>query len=137
MAPQSFPRTALEQSIPACFAERAARHPDRPAVRGDTHALTYADLDRASEGLAGAIVARQRRDGRPVALLMAHDAPIVSAILGVLKSGAPYVALDPRQPMTRLRAVIDDAGPALIVCDGGRREAALALAAGAREVLDA
>jgi len=59
----------LEQSIPALFARSARRFRDRVAVKTAAEALTYEELDQASDHLARAILARRGPDAEPVALL--------------------------------------------------------------------
>ncbi len=63
-----------------------------------------------------------------MALLFRHDAPLVAALLAVLKSGATAVVLDPRWPPERLRRIRELVDARLVLADAAHRD--LALAAG-------
>ena len=81
-------------------------------------ALSYAELDARSDALAGVLRARGIGRGRRVGLGMARDAAMVIALLGVLKSGAAYVPLDPGFPAERLCYMAGDAGLAALLVRG-------------------
>jgi non-ribosomal peptide synthetase component F/acyl carrier protein len=63
-----------------------------------------------------------------VALLLRHDAPLVAALLAVLKSGATAVVLDPRWPPERLRRIREEVDARIVIADSAQRD--LAVAAG-------
>ncbi|MFI6904762.1 amino acid adenylation domain-containing protein [Nonomuraea sp. NPDC050394] len=106
-----------EIDVVAMFREQAALHPDRPAVRDDRQVLTYADLDRRSERLAGALRSRGAGPERLVGVARARSAELVVALLAALKTGAGYVPLDPEQPAARTRAIVDDTEPVCVVTE--------------------
>ena len=104
---------SIERSIPARFAEQAARHRNRIAIRTPEGSMTYGGLDRAARCLAAELVVR---DAPPrVALLVPHDARMAVAMLGCLQAGRCYVPLDPGQPVARLRAILEDVATDLVV----------------------
>ena len=77
-----------------------------------------------------------RREDEVVALLFEHDAPVIAAMLGVLKAGKIYLPLDPSYPPARLTALLDDAGAGLIVTDSNDLALAEELAQQAIRVLN-
>jgi amino acid adenylation domain-containing protein len=91
------------------FEERARIRPDAAALVEGGRSLTYRDLDRRAEALAG----RLRRMGVGpevrVGILAERSAEAVAAILGVLKAGGAYVPLDPAYPADRIRFLVEDA----------------------------
>ncbi|HSF38826.1 MAG TPA: AMP-binding protein, partial [Thermoanaerobaculia bacterium] len=97
------------------FAEQARTAPDRLAVADRDGALTYGELDTAVRGFAGRLIADGVRPGDRVALYAHRSAPLVTAILGVLKAGAAYVVLDPAYPAARLAEIVRLAEPRLVV----------------------
>ncbi|MBI3960727.1 MAG: non-ribosomal peptide synthetase [Chloroflexi bacterium] len=133
---EEFPLAAVEQSVAARFAQQAARFPNHLAVFSDAGVFTYAQLNTLANRIAYAILAR-RGTGEPaaVAILLDNDAPMLAAILGVLKSGAPYVPFDPSFPPERLAHYGQDAGAALILTDAAHFAQATALAGDAGQVL--
>ncbi len=52
-----------------------------------------------------------------VAVLLDHDAPLIAAIMGVLKSGNCYVAMEPSHPVERLRKIREDSEAVLLITD--------------------
>jgi len=115
----------VSQSIPHQFARQVALHGRRPAIVGRDTLWTYDDLNRRAGGLAAAVA---ERDRGPVALLMAHDAPLIAAILGVLQAGGIYVPLDPSAPSERLADILADAEPLALITDRRHRTLAEQLA---------
>jgi amino acid adenylation domain-containing protein len=106
-----------ETSVPARFKKIAAQHPHRTALAGGAWQPTYAELDAATNRLANVLIARGAKPGDRVALLMRHDAPLIVAALAVLKAGGVVVILNPTDPPARLKEILDDAEPALLVAD--------------------
>jgi amino acid adenylation domain-containing protein len=124
---------ATEQSIPERFAEQVRRQPDRPAIAGTAWQPSFRELDEASAGIARALGERNGGGGR-VALLMNHDAPLIAAMLGVLRAGHTMVVLNPGDPPGRLDLVRRQVEPWLAVVDPGHRD--LAGGAGFDRILD-
>ena len=106
----------------------AARRPDRPAVAAGGRSLTYSELDKLSNQVARALVARGVAPGDRVGVLAPKSAGSVVGIYGALKAGACYVPLDPRAPAGRLSAIMLDSGMAVVLADLGTVPAAAALA---------
>lgn len=112
-----LPNDATDRSLPDLFREQVRRHGDRPAVRGPDGALTYAELDERSSAIARAVPTPRGPDPEPVALLLANDAAMIAALLGVWKAGRIAVPLDPTYPPERLETMVRDAGASLVVTD--------------------
>lgn len=88
-----FARVAIEQSITQRFAEQVIKGAERLAVKVGSSCLTYAELDQQSNRVAHAILARGLRP-EPVAVVVDQGLSVIPAILGVLKAGRIYVALE-------------------------------------------
>jgi amino acid adenylation domain-containing protein len=125
---------ASADSIPHRFRQTAHRFASKVAVRTHRWTLTYADLDALSDRVMWRVLASTGGRNVPVALLCGRDAFAIAGILGVLKAGAAYVALDPSFPARRNRLVVDDCGAALLLADDIHRADAVELAGGAVEV---
>ncbi|GFJ83608.1 hypothetical protein Phou_077880 [Phytohabitans houttuyneae] len=99
------------------FAAQAARTPDRVAVTGEDGELTYAELDARADRLARRLVVAGAGPERYVALVLPRSVSQVVAVLGVLKSGAAYLPVDPAQPADRMARMLRDAAPVAVVAD--------------------
>ncbi|MET7732911.1 amino acid adenylation domain-containing protein, partial [Streptomyces sp. NPDC005402] len=102
-------------TLPELFAAQAARTPDAPAVLAGGESLTYRQLDRRSNALAAELIERGAGPGRLVAVLLPRSVDLMVALLGVLKSGAAYVPVDPAYPAERIAVILQDSAPALAV----------------------
>ena len=105
-------------TIPALFAEQAARTPDAVAVTvpGEpAAALTYRELDARANRLAHLVAGRGAGPGTFVALALPRGADLIVAVLAVLKTGAAYLPLEPGHPADRIAHTLRDARPALLL----------------------
>jgi amino acid adenylation domain-containing protein len=94
---------------------RAMATPDRPAVRGDSRTLSYGELWQASGRVAAFLQAHQIGRGDRVGLLLPKSPECVVSMLGILRSGAAYVPVDPRAPASRQAYVLADAAVAAVI----------------------
>ncbi|MBM7440673.1 non-ribosomal peptide synthetase [Streptomyces sp. HB132] len=102
-------------TVPGAVREWAARTPRAVAVRDAHTSLTYAELDSRADALAQ--VLRDRGVGREhrVALAAPPSVDTVVAMLAVLRAGAAYLPVDPQYPPARIRHMLDDARPVLLL----------------------
>jgi amino acid adenylation domain-containing protein len=111
----TFAPEAVEQSIPARFEQQVARYPERLAVKSRHQAFTYTALNQMANRVARAILAWCGDGAEPIALLLEQGAPVIAALLGVLKAGKFYVPMDPTYPLERLTYMLEDSQARLIV----------------------
>ncbi|MET8747186.1 amino acid adenylation domain-containing protein [Streptomyces sp. NPDC004728] len=104
------------------FEDRAAERPDSPAVTCGSDHLTYHELDERAEWIAALLRERGAGPGKLVAVCLDRGTDMVSALLGILKSGAAYVPLDPTYPTERLAYMVEDSGAPLIVTRSSHAE---------------
>jgi amino acid adenylation domain-containing protein len=119
--------------VTAMFAAQGARSPERLAVRDAEGSWSYGELDRRSARLAHALLAGGVQPGEVVAVYAHRSAPLVWALLGILRAGAAFVVLDPAYPALRLEAYLRAARPAgwLRIAAAGEPPAAVEEAAAA------
>ncbi|MFC5286679.1 amino acid adenylation domain-containing protein [Actinokineospora guangxiensis] len=117
------PRAATVTDL---FAARVAAAPDSTAVLFEGVSLTYRELDARAERLARHLVGLGTGPERLVALAVPRSPEQVVAMLAVLKAGAAYVPVDTAYPAERVRHILADAAPALLLTTA---EAAAALPA--------
>ncbi|MEU3574567.1 non-ribosomal peptide synthetase [Kitasatospora sp. NPDC036755] len=107
------------------FEARAARTPLAVAVRAagpgngsaGAEQLDYGTLDRLADGVAERLRALGIGPGRTVGVLLPRTPRLLAALLGVLKSGAAYLPLDPGHPAERLALVLADGAAAALITD--------------------
>ncbi|MCY1059909.1 non-ribosomal peptide synthetase [Nannocystis sp. SCPEA4] len=104
-----------EAPLPALFEAWARRTPHATAVTLADESLNYGELNARANRLARALIARGIGPEQVVAIAAPRSFALVTAILGVLKTGAAYVPLDPTHPAQRIAALCHDIAPALLL----------------------
>ncbi|TGZ15243.1 hypothetical protein DV517_02160 [Streptomyces sp. S816] len=100
------------------IADHAARRGGAVAVEHAGATLTYAQLLGAARDIAREIAGRGVGKGDLVAVALPRGTYAVTALLGVLLSGAAYCPLDPGAPADRTARLLADAAPALVLTTG-------------------
>jgi len=118
---EGFPRPEEATSIGDRFTQIAERTPERTAlVDLAGHHFTYRQVHHRSNGIAAMLDDRLGPSREPIAILLEHGCEFPIAMLGVLKSGRPYVPLDARFPTARNRRILEQAKAAFVLGQGGR-----------------
>ncbi|WP_225824766.1 non-ribosomal peptide synthetase [Streptomyces naphthomycinicus] len=109
----------LDRTLPELLAERAAKHPDRTAVRfGDT-ALTYGEFNAWANRLAHELRELGVGPDTLVGVHLERSAELIVALVAVLKAGGAYVPLDPGYPRERLEYMLADARVPVLLTGAG------------------
>ncbi|MYW00127.1 non-ribosomal peptide synthetase, partial [Streptomyces sp. SID3343] len=106
-----------ELTVPELFESQVARTPDAPAIVCDDRTLTYRELDDRANSLAWELVRRGAGPEDLVVLALPRTEDLVVGLLGILKSGAGYVPMDPRHLAGRAETVLSEAAPRFAVTD--------------------
>lgn len=96
---------------------RAAEQPDAVALRMHDTTVTYAELVTAARRVAAHLRARGTRPHDVVAVRAARSPRTVSALLGVLMTGAAYACIPVDWPQRRQRALLRRTGAVLCLID--------------------
>lgn len=101
------------------FGEQAESSPDRAAVLCEGEEVTYRELDRRAERIAGALRARGVEPGSVVGVCMSRSPTLLACLLAIHRAGAAYLPLDPTYPEERLRFMVEDSGTGLVLTEEG------------------
>jgi amino acid adenylation domain-containing protein len=107
-----YPRDA---TIDRLFAAAARVAPESVAVAMGGESLTYGELEGRSNQLARHLASRGVGPGSRVGISTERSLEMVIGLLGILKAGASYVPLDPKDPAERRVFVRRDAETALVL----------------------
>src|SRR5437899_4985664 len=97
-----------DKTVVELFEAQVACTPDDDAIHYADQSLTYRELKDRANQVAAHLGARGVGPDQLVALYMDHSIDVVCAILGVLKTGAAYVPVDPASPKERLAFMLRD-----------------------------
>ncbi len=103
----------------ALFEDQAARTPAAPAITCGGATWDYATLNARANAVARRLRALGAAPGVLVGLCMHRSPDLLAALLGIHKSGAAYVPLDPDFPAERLAFMLADSGAAVLLTAGG------------------
>lgn len=105
----------VRAGLVARIAAHAVRQPSALAVAGPDAALSYGQLWARALTLRDLLLGAGLRPGEAVALCLPRSADLVVGVVGIVAAGGYYVALDPAQPVERLRFSVADSGARLVV----------------------
>lgn len=97
--------------------ETAARVPEKIALEDRAGTITFAELVAAAKSVSGAILSRRAVSRRPIGILLPKGIDALCALAGTLFSGNVYVPLDVKSPRERVRAILENIEPELVVTD--------------------
>ncbi|MFD9903459.1 AMP-binding protein [Streptomyces sp. NPDC059063] len=114
--PPALPGTPVD--VPTAFDAMVAADPGHTALVCGAERLSAQDLAGRVHRVARALRARGIGPDDIVALALPRSADLVVALLAVLDAGAAFQPLDVAHPAERLRELVDDTRPALVLTDG-------------------
>ncbi len=106
-----------ELTLHALFSAQAARTPDAVAVIQGDVVVRYSELESQADAVAAQLRAQGVGPGAMVGLFLNRTPKMLAAMLGVLKSGAAYVPLDPGYPVERIGFMLEDSAAPIVVTE--------------------
>jgi amino acid adenylation domain-containing protein len=97
------------------FERQAAAHPDRVAIVCNGKQLTYGELNARANQLAWHLRSRGATAETLIPICVDRTEDMAIGILGILKSGAAYVPIDPAYPAERIEFMLADTAAPFVV----------------------
>jgi amino acid adenylation domain-containing protein len=99
------------------YLERGAlvTSPHKTAIIDGARRYTFADVERYAKRCATLLLPRQPDSTAPIAVFLPKGAATIFADLGIIYSGNTYSNLDVKSPAQRIKNIIANLGPALII----------------------
>ncbi|MFZ5987608.1 MAG: amino acid adenylation domain-containing protein [Bacillota bacterium] len=97
-----------DKTMHKLFEEQVEKTPDNTAVIFGSKEITYRDLNRQSNRLAGLLKDRGVKQGVFTAVLMERSSEMITAVMGILKAGGIYVPFEPTFPKMRIQKILSD-----------------------------
>lgn len=104
-----------EQCIHEVFEQIVSRQPSAAAVEYEGQVLTYDELNRQANQMARHLRKLGVRPETPVAMCMERRLEMAIGMLGIFKAGGAYIPLDPGLPRERLKWMLNDINPPVII----------------------
>jgi amino acid adenylation domain-containing protein len=97
------------------FEAQVERAPERTALVCGEELISYRQLDERADRLAAYLTSLGLGPESLAAVCAERSIEFVVSVLGVLKAGAAYIPLNPSDPPERLKSILDDALPELVL----------------------
>ncbi|MEJ7648072.1 MAG: amino acid adenylation domain-containing protein [Nakamurella sp.] len=94
-------------------------HPTAQVRAADGSVCSYAELSAAADLVADRLRRSGVGAGDVVGVSIARSIELITALVGVLRSGAAYLPLDPEYPVDRLTFMVQDSGALAVLADAG------------------
>uniref|UniRef100_UPI000AC1C4AF non-ribosomal peptide synthetase n=1 Tax=Pseudomonas syringae pv. coryli TaxID=317659 RepID=UPI000AC1C4AF len=127
-----YPRA---QAIHHLFEAQVARTPQAVALLDDDQQLSYDALNQHANVLAHTLLSSGVGPGERVAVCLPRGVQSIVAILAVLKAGGAYLPIDPAYPDERLRYMLQDGQPRVVLTDAALAARVPSSSAGVRLIL--
>ena len=108
-----FNKTQLEylkeKTIVELFENQVQKNPKTIAVKFENEIITYEDINSKANQIANFLRTEKNiKPGDFVGVLLNRSIDLIATILGVVKSGATYVAIDPEYPKDRISYMLEN-----------------------------
>ncbi|KAF9555957.1 hypothetical protein EC968_008552, partial [Mortierella alpina] len=118
---ETWNSTTVEYPNDVClhqlFEKQVERTPDAVAVVHEDQSMTYGELNARANCLAHRLICLGVKPDDLVAICVERSPAMLVGILAILKAGGAYVPLDPFYASDRLRDIISDAAPTILIAD--------------------
>ena len=122
----AFNDTAVDYPRDKCvhqlFEEQVEKTPDKTAVIACDKMLTYRELNEEANRIAHSLIEKGVGVGDIVAFMLPRRSDLIATMLGILKSGAAYLPMDPDYPQDRIDYMLSDSGAKMCITDANISE---------------
>ncbi|MCI0489790.1 MAG: amino acid adenylation domain-containing protein, partial [Blastocatellia bacterium] len=109
---RDFPST---RCIHELFEDQADRTPDSIALASYDTEMTYEELDRRANRLAHYLRGRDAGPETLIGIFLERSVEMIVSLLGILKSGAAFVPIDPSYPPDRVAFMLEDSNLSILI----------------------
>ncbi|PIK30789.1 non-ribosomal peptide synthetase, partial [Bacillus siamensis] len=104
-----------DKTVQQLFMEQADRTPERTAVVCGHETLTYRELNERSNQIARLLLKKGVQPETIVGIMADRSPEMIAGMIGILKTGAAYLPIDPDYPERRIKYLLEDSRTNLIL----------------------
>ncbi|MBR2353273.1 MAG: amino acid adenylation domain-containing protein [Clostridia bacterium] len=106
----------MRKNILTYLEATAPKVPDKIAFSTGKESMTFREVQKGAAAI-GSFLAQKGFYGEPVVIFMDKHPRTVTSFFGVIYAGCHYVCLDEKMPEARMRAILDNLSPRVILAD--------------------
>ena len=111
-----------DKTIHQLFGEQVKKAPEKTALVFGEDALTYQELNEKSNQVARALRKKGVKPDIIVGIMAERSFEMLIGIMGILKSGGAYMAIDPNYPEERIKLMIADSQVEILLTQSRLRD---------------
>ena len=113
-----------DKNICELFEIQSSRYPDRIAIVCNNKNITYKELNEKANQLARYLHNNfMINQEEPIAVILERNEWVLVSIMGIIKSGASYLPVDPMYPSSRKKYMLQDSNVKIIICQSAHKAA--------------
>ncbi|MDW3192233.1 MAG: amino acid adenylation domain-containing protein [Cytophagales bacterium] len=97
------------------FESQVIQHPDHTAINYHGEQLTYRELNNKANQLGQFLREQGVSKNQLVGLIIDDSLDMIISIMGILKSGAAYLPIDPNYPLSRIQYMLDNSNTRFVL----------------------
>ena len=102
-------------SLVDLFEKQLTKNGNNTALYFRDQNITYNDLNKKINQFSNYIIERKNKHGLPIAIIMDSSIEMIIAIFAILKSGSPYLPIDPEYPVKRIEYMLEDSRAEILI----------------------
>lgn len=96
------------KSLISLFESSVKLNPNKTAIFHNDQSISYEELNGRANAIADYLFQLGIKEGSIISILLEKSINLIAGILGVLKTGAAYVIVDPDYPLSRIEYILND-----------------------------
>ncbi len=104
-----------QESVDSLISRQALATPNAVAVKCGEKSISYQQLEVRANQIANEIRRRGDFTGKPIILCLPRCVDLVATLVAIIKAGAAYLPVDPKNPSERVKAIADDSGATCVI----------------------
>ena len=105
----------MHKTISQLFEDQVLKTPDRIAIVFENKNLTYKELNQKANQVANYLRHNNIKANDIIGIMLPRSLELMITILGVLKSGACYIPIDPTYPEKRIKYMLENSNSKLLI----------------------
>lgn len=118
--PSPLPVSLLEyepKTVVEAFMAQVKKNPEATALISAEETISYSDLELWSRRVASKLRDMGTGPDNIIAFAVERSPAMIASILGILRSGAAFMPMDPHAPEDRLRHMLEEGGVSIVIVD--------------------